>query len=77
MISINYNYCQNEIYAICINSDFIQSVVFKITNKNNKQNMNQKLMYGFLTILKKRFFLIDKKIVKLINSINLKENFKF
>ena len=38
-ISINYDYCQNEIYAICINSDFIRSAVFKIMNKNNKQNM--------------------------------------
>ena len=55
-ISINYNYCQNEIYAICINFDFTRPTIFKIMNKNDKQNMNRKLMYGFSAILKKNDF---------------------
>ena len=58
-ISINYDYCQNGIYAICTNSDFIQSTVFKIMNKNDKQNMNRKLMYEFSTILKKKSFFFN------------------
>ena len=53
-ISINYDYRQNEIYAICTNSDFTRSAVFKVMNKNDKQNMNRKLMYEFSTILKKK-----------------------
>ena len=49
-ISINYDYCQNEIYAICINFHFTRSTIFKIINKNDKQNLNRKLMYEFSTI---------------------------
>ena len=72
-ISINYDYRQNEIYVICINFDFIRSTVFKIMNKNDKQNMNQKFMYKFSTILKKkRFFLIDEKIAEQNNSTDSK-----
>ena len=31
-VFINYDYCHNEIYAICIHSEFTRTAVFKINN---------------------------------------------
>ena len=37
-VSINYDYWENEVYALISNSELIKSVIFKILNRWNKTN---------------------------------------
>ena len=51
-ISINYDYRKNDIYAICINSKFIHSTMFKMIDRYDKQNKDRFFMYEYSAILK-------------------------
>ena len=51
-VSINYDYRKNGIYAICTNSEFIRSTIFKMMDRYDKQNKDRLFMYEYSVILK-------------------------
>ena len=51
-VSINYDYREDGIYAICINSELTRSTVFKMMNRYDRQNKDRFSMYEYSAILK-------------------------
>ena len=53
VMSINYNYRANDIYAICTNSEITRFAMIKIMNYFDRLNKNRIKMYDFFVFLKK------------------------
>ena len=51
-VSINYDYRDDGIYAICTNSEFTRSAVFKVMDRYDRQNKDRLMMYGYSATLK-------------------------
>ena len=52
-VSINYDYCANDIYAICTNLEITRFAMIKIMNRFDRLNKNRIKMYDFFVFLKK------------------------